>query len=102
MFEADAKFFQGASDALLRGVLAASQRFTDRTQIALLKEAQQDCGAVLCSKLVDRFIEDGRNLRQIHFGVVLLGVHLYNLPFTGLPTALAPHDFGGHEASVAM
>jgi len=93
---------QGARHTLLRRILAAAQRFTDRAQVVLLKKSEQDRGAVLRSELVDRFVEDGRNLREVCRGVVLLYIHFDSLPFTELTTAIASHGFGGHKAGVTV
>ena len=68
----------------------------------LLEKSEQDRGAVLRSELVDRFVEDGRNLREVCHGVVLLYIHFDSLPFTELTTAIASHGFGGHKAGVTV
>ena len=68
----------------------------------MLKEAQQNGGAVLGSELVDCLVEDGRNQHQVRRGMVLAGVHFDSVPFPGLAAAFAPHGFGGDKAGVAM
>ncbi len=100
--EKPAQFLQGTTHPFLRSVFAAAQDFADRPQIALFKEAQQNGSAVIRAQLVDGFVEDGSNLGQIRLREILLFIHGNRLPFADLAATLAAHDFGGHEARVAV
>ena len=71
MFEEIVKLFQGAGHPFLSGVFIGPQGLADRAKVQPLIKAQHNGGTVRRAKLVDRFVENGRNLAQVCFRVIL-------------------------------
>jgi hypothetical protein len=96
------KVLQRPRDALASGVLIRAKRASDFRQAALFEETEQQRIAVVASKLVERFVEQGTDLFPIGCGFGFENVHGHSLLFTLHATAFGAEQLRGGVTRCAV
>jgi hypothetical protein len=94
--------FQGASDALLHGILGDVQFHADRAKIAAVEEPQDDRFAIALVKSRNGFIQCRSKLRPVRVFGLIEGVQFDSGLFASTPPAFGAQKLASAEGRMPM